>query len=168
MPRDDIARTIAYIPHCSVGQVVPLCKWVSDVKGSSVEMGSEALGPVVNGHTRHDNRVSGAHSSGRGEQNGAEHRKTFSTALIPTAAAAVIVLQSQENQCRENHQHTRSQNSSEVKYFVRDVAALGHFTTREKQQSVAEDADDGQRDEGYPQAFGEISRTHNSVKYSPQ
>lgn len=71
------------------------------------------------------------------------------------------------------HQHTRSQNSSKVKDFVCDVTALiGHCSTREKQQNVAEDTDDGQRDEGYPQAFGKISRTHNSVfarvKYSPQ
>lgn len=175
MPRDDIARTCTFTPQRSVGQVVSVDKWVSGVSrvDSAVDLVSEALGPVVNGHTRHDNGVSGAHSSGRGEQNGAEHRKTFSAALIPTAAAAVVVLQTQENQRRENHQHTRSQDASKVKDFIRDVGTLfGYCTAREKQHNVADDTDDGQREEGYPQAFGEISRTHDSVfaevKYSPE
>ncbi len=75
--------------------------------------------------------------------------------------------------CSSTHQHTRSHNSSEVKDFLRDVATLlDDLTTWEKQHNVADDTDDGQREEGYTQAFGEISRTHNSVfsrvKYSPE
>lgn len=161
MPRDDITRTGTFLPQRTVGQVVSVDKWV---RGVNLFRGSEALGPVINGHTRHNNGVAGTHRSSRGEQNRAEHRETFSAALIPTAAAAVVVLQAQENQRREDHQHTRSQDSSKVKDFFCDVAALfDYFTAWEKQHNVADDTDDGQREEGYPQAFGEISRTHNSV-----
>lgn len=62
-----------------------------------------------------------------------------------------------------SHQHTGSQNSSQVKDLVCDVLGLiGHFSTGEEQEDVAEHTDDGQRDERDPQAFGTVSRTHDS------
>lgn len=158
VPGDYVSGLLAHAPYGVVAKVVAIFKGVTP--GVAPQL---TFWTLVDGDSRNDERISSTHESNRSENCGGEHREPLPTALIATAATAVIVLQAQEHERGEDHQDPASSYSSEIPDLISNVVvAVGHFPSREKQQDVSQQANHSQGDEGAPQALGTAARTHGA------